>query len=188
MVCAICNAFRPPLASNSPNDIVIVERIMALSKTPNKLQTLIEAEGLTKKRSIWVKLDEASLPDFPKQAKSYTKEHLAEDGQYELMLCREKPDLIKVQIRSRHVASKVYNLWIEYSNGLTPISGWYCQCKVGARVVGCCAHIASVLWYLSYDRHQSDTAQTTASSSFLSCVDDAMTVENWSDCDSDSDS
>ncbi|GFV09466.1 hypothetical protein TNCV_3158641 [Trichonephila clavipes] len=24
----------------------------------------------------------------------------------------------------------------------------YWQCKVGARVVGCCAHVASVLWYL----------------------------------------
>ncbi|XP_060084464.1 histidine N-alpha-methyltransferase-like [Ylistrum balloti] len=88
------------------------------------LQTLIEAEGLTRKRSIGVKLDNASLPDFPKlsepelsdltmgvyqlkQAKSYTKVHLAEDGQYELMLCREKPDLIKVQIRSRYVASKM---------------------------------------------------------------------------------
>ncbi|XP_060081922.1 nephrin-like [Ylistrum balloti] len=70
-----------------------------------------------------------------KQAKSYIKEHLAEDGQYELMLCREKPDLIKVQVRSQHVASKVYNLWIEYSNGLTPISGWYCQYPLAARSI-----------------------------------------------------
>ncbi|XP_060085338.1 synaptogenesis protein syg-2-like [Ylistrum balloti] len=70
-----------------------------------------------------------------KQAKSYIKEHLAEDGQYELMLCREKPDLIKVQVRSQHVASKVYNLWIEYSNGLTPISGWYCQYPLAERSI-----------------------------------------------------
>lgn len=202
IVCAICNAFRPPLASDSPNDLIIAERMLALSKCPNKLQIQVEKEGLARKRAIWVKLDEASLPDFPqltepelrdltmgvyqlKQAKSYTMEHLSEDGQYELMACREKPGLIKVQIRSRHVASKLYNLWIEYSPGLTPISGWYCQCKVGARVVGCCAHIASVLWYLSYERHQPRIAHPTASSSYLSCADDAMMIEDWSESDSD---
>lgn len=34
-----------------------------------------------------------------------------------------------------------------------PISGWYCDCKVGAKTVGCCAHVASVLWYLGYARN-----------------------------------
>ena len=32
--------------------------------------------------------------------------------------------------------------------------GWYCTCKAGARVVGCCAHIASVVWYLGWKRWQ----------------------------------
>lgn len=34
------------------------------------------------------------------------------------------------------------------------IPGWYCECKVGPRTVGCCAHVASVLWYLGYARNQ----------------------------------
>ena len=32
--------------------------------------------------------------------------------------------------------------------------GLYCQCKVGSRTVGCCEHIAAVLWYPSYQRNQ----------------------------------
>ena len=30
----------------------------------------------------------------------------------------------------------------------------YCQCKVGSSTVGCCEHIAAVLWYPSYQRNQ----------------------------------
>ena len=37
--------------------------------------------------------------------------------------------------------------------GFDPIKGWYFKCKNGARVVGCCSHIGSVLWYLRYFRH-----------------------------------
>lgn len=44
-------------------------------------------------------------------------------------------------------------MWIQINAGPNPIGGWYCQCKTGARVVGCCAHIASVLWYLGYVGH-----------------------------------
>ena len=34
--------------------------------------------------------------------------------------------------------------------------GWTFQRKVGPRTVGCCAHIDAVLWYLGYQRHQTD--------------------------------
>jgi len=31
--------------------------------------------------------------------------------------------------------------------------GWYCRCKTGSRTVGCCSHIASVIYYLGYARY-----------------------------------
>ncbi len=34
------------------------------------------------------------------------------------------------------------------------IKGLYCSCKVGERTLGCCSHLASVVRYLAYDRHQ----------------------------------
>jgi hypothetical protein len=45
-------------------------------------------------------------------------------------------------------------LWIQYDSN--QIVAWYCKCKAGARVVGVCAHIPSVLLYLGYARHNSD--------------------------------
>ena len=89
-----------------------------------------------------------------KQARSYTTEHLSSEGQHAILAHKDDVGILKAQIQSRHVSSKKYTLWLEYNQGLAPVRGWYCQCSVGSRVVGCCAHIASVLWYLGYHRHQ----------------------------------
>jgi len=56
-------------------------------------------------------------------------------------------------MQSRHVSSKQNTLWIHYQRfgeGRRAIKGWYCKCKV----VGCCAHVTSVIWYLGFARHQ----------------------------------
>ena len=29
-----------------------------------------------------------------------------------------------------------------------PVVGWYCECKASAHTVGCCAHVATIIWYL----------------------------------------
>lgn len=86
-----------------------------------------------------------------KLARSYTAEHLDEDGDYIIMLNDDIPGILRVKLQSRHVTSKSYMLWIEYSD--VCVQHWYCQCRAGTRVVGTCAHVASVLWYLGYARH-----------------------------------
>ena len=52
------------------------------------------------------------------------------------------------KIQSRHVSNKVpvCKLWIKYDEVL--VKGWYYQYRVGTRVVGTTAHVASVHWYL----------------------------------------
>ena len=35
-------------------------------------------------------------------------------------------------------------------DGFDPVKDCYCQCKTGARIVGCCMYIASVLWYAEH--------------------------------------
>lgn len=96
--------------------------------------------------------------------------HLSDDGQYDVYVHKHEDNIIRVKIQSRHVSSKVYNLWIEYN--VTEITGWYCQCRSGARTVGCCAHIASVVWYLGYRRHQ-DAAFQGPASSHITHIEDA---------------
>jgi len=138
---------------------------------------------------MWQSVVADSIPDFPqltlhesihltigsnqlKQAQSYAEEYTAGDGMYQLFVHRQERNILRLQIQSRHTLSKVYNLWIEYSQGINPIISWYCQCKVSARTVGCCAHVASVLWYLGYSRH-SKRLQERPSQSYAQYIQDA---------------
>ncbi|GFR33705.1 uncharacterized protein TNCT_104251 [Trichonephila clavata] len=84
-------------------------------------------------------------------------------------------------LRSRHTNPKAYNIWIRTGIGHNLNLEWYCQCKVGARVFGCCAHVASVLRYLGYWRH-SHTQTKTSSLAYTDTPQDAATV--WSSDDS----
>ena len=87
------------------------------------------------------------------------------------MVSSEIPDVLHVRIQSRHIPSKQYQLWIQYLNG--SVTGWYCQCRAGARVVGACAHVASVLWYLGYGRH---TESVTGVQNWASYLEDASVI------------
>jgi len=46
-------------------------------------------------------------------------------------------------------------LWVQYDadDNDNPITAYYCTCKSGARTLGCCAHVASFVWYMGYSRH-----------------------------------
>ena len=44
----------------------------------------------------------------------------------------------------------------EEKDGVDSVSGYSCSCPNGLRTVGCCAHVATVLWYLGFGRHQSE--------------------------------
>ncbi len=75
--------------------------------------------------------------------------------------------MLRVKTQSRHHSNKKYTTWVEYIPQLpqqpqpqNPITGYYCDCPSGARTVGCCAHVASVLWYLGLARHDGYTCST----------------------------
>lgn len=197
IVCALCNAFRPPRVSDNAEDAIISERMLQLVGTRNLLQQRVEQENWARKNATWIPVTVDTVVDFPKltenelrfitlgsyqikQAKSYTQEHLASDGMYKLFIHKESTDILRVRIQSRHITSKQYNLWIQYTIGINPITGWYCQCKTGVRTVGCCAHIASVLWYLGYFRNSGEVI-SRLSSQYTDYVDDA--VADWSETD-----
>ena len=44
-------------------------------------------------------------------------------------------------------------LWVKIAVDL--VEAWYCTCRSGSRAVGMCSHVAAIVWYLSYARHQS---------------------------------
>jgi hypothetical protein len=84
-------------------------------------------------------------------AKSYAQEHTDENGSYDILVNCDVKGMLCVKIQSRHISSKKYACWIEYDEGA--VTGHYCKCKAGSRVVGTCAHVASLLWYMGYARH-----------------------------------
>ena len=64
-------------------------------------------------------------------------------GKYRLKHCRP----IRTQSLKEYVEKTI---WVEFSS--SNVTGWYCTCKIGARTVGCCPHVASVVWYLGYQK------------------------------------
>lgn len=153
-----------------------------LASQTNKLQERVESEEMHRRIKAWTPMNATDTLDFPllseeellnltvgvyqlKLAKSYTAEHKNDDGDYNIMVNNDIPDVLRVRIQSRHISSKQYFLWIEHSLGA--ITGWYCQCRAGARVVGVCAHVASVLWYLGHERHTHSARSTQDWSQYL---------------------
>lgn len=99
---------------------------------------------------------------------SYIQDKLDREGieNFEIELERDEnrlpmPGLIRVRLYSRFRNATKYMLWIQYNplavennNQNNRIHSYYCTCASGARTIGTCAHVCSVLWFLGYARHQ----------------------------------
>ena len=61
----------------------------------------------------------------------------------------------------RHISSNNTNFGFgDENDGFDPkIKDCHCQCKTGARTVGCCTQIASDLWYVEYYRYMENISQ-----------------------------
>ncbi|XP_065937114.1 uncharacterized protein [Magallana gigas] len=176
IVCGISNKYFPPLSTAA--------KMQYLSRQINKLKEEVEEKKLDTRSAIWKHPDE--LQDFPrldedqlreltcgtyqvKLASSYAEEHFGNGC--DIMVHKEDQSLIRVRIRSRHISSKSYLLWIRYDEG--SVIGWYCRCRAGARVVGMCAHIAAVLWYLGLGHDMESLRSVRDWSKF---IDDAAVI------------
>ena len=73
-----------------------------------------------------------------------------------LCFLKEKPDIIEVEVRSWHINHKTYKCFINYkpnSIGYTGILRYCCDCANGRRTIGCCSHVAAVIYYMSHARY-----------------------------------
>ena len=135
--------------------------------------------NLDKNRKNFKTLTSEDCPEFPKlteqdlvditlgsyqikMAKLYVSAHLDNEGKYSFQICtdKDKPGLLRVQVHSRHKNNTLYKVYVKYQpngRGSDSIIGYVCRCKVGSRTVGCCSHIASVLWFLGYGRYKGPT-------------------------------
>ncbi|XP_061171659.1 uncharacterized protein LOC133181135 [Saccostrea echinata] len=199
IVCSVINKYRPPIKTNDDDDLNLGFKMLLKSReNANALKQLCtrnHAHRFTVNSKSWKSIDaHDAVLDFPvlsedevrqlifgvyqiRQANSYVREH-TENGQYNIDVSEIETGLIHTRIQSRHRNSTLYNLWIKYTT--SSVCGWYCQCKSGARTVGCCAHVCRVIWYLGYSRRQCNYT-VRAKDQFISSIRDAGANQTDSD-------
>jgi hypothetical protein len=175
---ALINKFHKRLISDGDCEEVADKMLETLNQ-PNELKQTINKLKLNRSNK-YTQLRLAIIEDFPKleyediknditlgsyqlnQALSYLAGHLNENGEYEVFI-NDKIESIKPfkillsKIESRHVNKCEYNVYIKYlpnESSTKSIAGWFCTCKDGARTVGCCSHIACVIYYLSFGKYK----------------------------------
>lgn len=103
-----------------------------------------------------------------KQAMLYAYDHMEmNNNQFQLFVFSEHiaknycsaiqgvtdPLLLLLNIGSRFVSGRRYKTFLLFDRsyvGKEAIKGYCCNCKIGLRVVGCCSHVMTILYYLGY--------------------------------------
>ena len=182
---ALINKFRPLKVNSGEYASLVAQKMLEKAKPPNQLLIYLEGKCSLTKRSVFTDLCQFELDDFPtlnitelrkitlgvnqlKQAPNYSREHVSEEGDYTFAAVRDEPCLLRVKLLSRHTQAILHKVWVRYSSSddNENIGGWYCTCKVGTRVVGYCAHVASIIRYLGHgkDRMKPKTGMCSRSS------------------------
>lgn len=176
---ALINRYHEPLLMQGA-DVQLAREMMEKARDVNVVKARVEIDNLHSRNARWIKLNQYHVPDFPRLtlnylrdltvgvyqvnlAPSYVQDKLQREEMevFEFDELREDPFILRFRIFSRYRNATKYQLWIVYAlnneyedNPDDPIVGYYCTCKSGARTLGSCAHIASVLWFLGYARHE----------------------------------
>ncbi|CAF0918056.1 unnamed protein product [Brachionus calyciflorus] len=129
-----------------------------------------------------------------KQSLGYLAEHfdingkliMKKDKHNSVIILKKNSRVIKGKIQSRHSWSVNYKVNVSYLSNIehqknqVPINGWYCPCKNGSRTIGCCSHIASIIFYFGYARYLDEIPKPASflSSIYPNCFNDSSDEEN----------
>ena len=176
--CAISNAFFLPLATEGSDWRPRAELRISQVQKSNNLAERVRSEHWLTRKANWRNVDEALLFSFPRLtqedlklltlgtyqlelAKEYTNQHMKQKTPYEIQVhIEDEENIVRAKIGSRMSKQTTHTGWIEFtlfSAGPCNIEVFCCTCKVGARMIGMCSLLCSVIWYLSYARHQDFT-------------------------------
>ncbi|XP_051176697.1 uncharacterized protein LOC127291551 [Leptopilina boulardi] len=179
---AILNAYRDTIHMAGANR-QLAEQMLEKSRRPNAVQERVQLENLERRNALWIRLNVDQVPHFPRLTLEYLQDLTVGVYQVKLSpgyiqdkVIREENEefqidehfneigFIRIRIYSRFRNATRYQIFITFNpeyenddaneNANEPILGYYCTCKTGARTLGCCSHVASVLWLLGYAIHQ----------------------------------
>lgn len=169
------NKFGKRLDSDTGLNETIVQYFKERLALPNSLSEEVEKQHWNLRKTAFQQLVSSEILDFPRLneeqlrilftgsyqlslAVSYLAEIMDDKSNLYIYYVKQTPTIIKLNVRSRHVNSKYYRLFIDYvpnMNSVEGIRGYCCDCPNGNRTVGCCAHVASVIYYLAHARYLS---------------------------------
>lgn len=168
--------FKPAISDGKPNRAIaeaMVDRFRWFKRDDSNNILTFAAQQL-KKRKEWehclIDLKENNITDFPKlsleeiyreitfgiyqlkQGLQYIKQHVKQnDGKYRISIY-SKDAYIRAKIQSRFSGHKTRYVYIKFKpnvDGREGIEDWCCDCPNGNRTVGCCGHVASLIYFLS---------------------------------------
>lgn len=175
IACLLVNLFGKRLNSDKGLLEEIINRMSSTNDNINSLAEEVESNNWNRKTVPFQTMSSKEILDFPKmtlddlkifftgtyqlsQAVSYLAELLEEDGSFQVNMLKINPQIVRFEVRSRHINSKTYKSYIhydKYSVGIQGIKGYCCNCANGNRTVGCCSHLAAIIYNLSYGRYLS---------------------------------
>ena len=180
IVAALLNCFFVPVISDARDSLEIASEMKLKVEKTNILESFLKEK---KVKNGLEKLNSIDLNDFPQfdvteirrkitfgwyqinQGLGYLAEHFDTNGNYEIRinknveLDKDGTRLLLSSFQSRHCNRKHYDVYIKYKphlNDVEAIVAWICTCLSGKRTCGCCSHVAGLIYYLSYGKHQED--------------------------------
>ncbi|CAH2101249.1 unnamed protein product [Euphydryas editha] len=144
----------------------------------NTLSQEVQSQRWNRKKTTLKCLTASELLDFPRLTEdqlkilftgsyqfsqaiyilSYLAEIMDDQNNLSVQYVKSAPNIIKAKVKSRHINRKVYRIYIHYiseGNDYNSIFRYCCDCPNGERTVGCCSHVAAIIYYLSYGRYLS---------------------------------
>jgi hypothetical protein len=192
IVGSIINCFYQRLYVSNDDHVSIAKSMLSRLDKPNTLERIIKRYAYTSSNNF-VTISDKNQFNFPQfsikefennitfgsyqieQSLGYIKEHLDKNGDFQLLINEkdiklESSQLVCCKFYSRHKSQTLYTVYVLFDPNeasIKSISEWYCTCKVGARTVGCCSHVAALIYYLSIDHCESRKLKKKYSSNII---------------------
>ena len=148
---------------------------MKAIKDVKTLAVKAEEKGWFRKKLAFQSITSEDVLDFPEmterdlkvlftgiyqlsQAVSYLGGMINEDGQIRLEYVKVLSDVLKLQVQPRHISKKSYGCFVKYEPntiGISELLEYTCDYANGSRTVGCCSHIAIIVYYLAHAKYLS---------------------------------
>ena len=149
----------------------VCDRMLARKEVANTADEEVAVDEWIIARRPFAEVTSESILDFPEltvrdlrihltgtyqmdQPVSYIAEMLNDIEAIDMKYVRLRQNILRIQVHSRHGDSK--EVYIEYAQAPTSVADirrHHCECRVTACIVGCCSHVATVVYYLSHARY-----------------------------------